>query len=257
MGRLRFAWLLAAQAVVACAWAQQAPPRELLVDAMVRVGNDGVVRDYHLESDLRRPLAERVEKAVRGWRFRPVAGGDASGLRTRVLLTLQPASDKAWEDGWKVVDVDLGTPLQARRALLMPDYPLAALRAHLSARVLVAARLNARGKPDAVHAERVDLGAPGGERLAADWREIFVDPALRAAKGWRFVPGPQLAGTTIRVAVYSVYDGDRAHRYYPGPYSPAPWLQDDATPDDVPDAGEVRVLDARVHLAQDVVGQVI
>jgi TonB family protein len=240
----------------------QAPPQELVVAADVRIGADGSVADYRLDSDLDRRLAERIEREVRGWHFVPVLkDGQAVAAKTRLLLTLEPAAEYG---RWTIVDVSPGQPALARRALLMPDYPLAALRAHLGARVVLVLRLDPRGKVAAVHVEQTSLNRPGDDKLAAQWRAIFEEPSVRAARGWKFFPPEdvdgQALGTSFRIPIVFVYYGDRAHRYYPGPVTPAPWLPasaDDQSARDALDSGEMQPLDSRFKLQHEVAGRTL
>jgi hypothetical protein len=247
------------------ALADSVPPRELIADAELRIAADGTVAGYHLDGWLEQDLARALEKQVTSWRFEPAqVDGHPAEARTHVLVTLQPKQLAPGTAVWQITDVSVGEPALARRRLLMPDYPLAALRAHLGARVVVVVRLNAAGKITAVHAEQTSLTSPGNDTLAAQWREIFEDVTLRAAKGWKFRPVESVAGapvgTTIRIPVVFVYYGDRAHRYYPGPIVPAPWLVPAAGDDAARDAlaeGEIEPLESRVRLSDDVVGRTL
>ena len=238
------------------------PPSEMLVAADVHVGADGAVVDYRLDGTLDHALADRLEHEVRGWRFTPVLrDGRAVPAKTRLLITLQPAQD--W-GRWTVADVSPGEPALARRAMLMPDFPESALRAHLSARVLLDLKLAPDGKVEAVHVEQTSLDRPGDPKLAAQWADIFGPPSVRAAKSWKFLPPESVdgepVGATIRIAIVFPYDVDTigTHRFYPGPITPAPWLAapTDATPDALAD-GQIQALEARVRLADAVVGHVL
>jgi TonB family protein len=258
------ALLALASAGLAGAATNDTPPSELLVDADVRVAADGAVADYRLNGVLDHALADRVEHEVRQWRFAPVLrDGQPVPARTRLLISLQPA--KEW-DRWVVADVSSGRPALARRELRMPDYPESGLRAHLSARVVLDVKLAATGKVEAVHVEQTSLDRPQNPKLAAQWAEIFDPPAVRAAKSWKFLPPEsvdgQPVGASFRIAIVFPYDIDtlHTHQFYPGPVTPAPWLSaqavDDASQKALAD-GEIQPLEERVHLAEDVVGQVL
>ena len=181
----------------------------------------------------------------------------------KLLITLQPATE--W-NRWTIADISTGEPALAKRELLMPDFPESALRAHLSARVLLDVKLAPSGKVEAVHVEQTSLDRPGDPKLAAQWAEIFGPPSVRAAKGWKFLPPEsvdgQPVGTTIRIAIVFPYDIDtlRTHRFYPGPVTPAPWLSsevaDDARRDTLAD-GQIQPLEVRVRLADEVVGRTL
>ena len=249
-------------------WASDAvdPPRELLASVDVHIGIDGSVIDARVDSDLEHDTSVAVQKLVSSWQFVPVqVDGHAVDAKTRVLITFQPAAPGPAPLGWKIVDVSLGEPALARRALLMPDYPWSAWKAHLGAQVVLVLKLNAKGKVAAAHAEQINLTSPGDDRLAGQWRDIFRVPSIRAAKSWKFLPAEGLDGepveTSVRMAVTFVYYGDRAHRYYPGPITPAPWLDPAATTSSeqrpIPGDGKVIPLESRFRLRKDVVGQVI
>jgi len=258
-------WVLALACLAPlAARAADAPPAELLVDADVRVAADGTVADYRLNGVLDHALADRVEREVRQWRFAPVLrDGQPVPAKTRLLITLQPATE--W-NRWTIADISTGEPALAKRELLMPDFPESALRAHLSARVLLDVKLAPSGKVEAVHVEQTSLDRPGDPKLAAQWAEIFGPPSVRAAKGWKFLPPEsvdgQPVGTTIRIAIVFPYDIDtlRTHRFYPGPVTPAPWLSpqvaDDARRDTLAD-GQIQPLEERVRLADEVVGRTL
>jgi hypothetical protein len=117
-----------------------------------------------------------------------------------------------------------------------------------------------------VHVEQTSLDRPGDPKLMAQWAEIFGVPSVRAAKGWKFLPPEsvdgQPVGTTVRIAIVFPYDIDtvRTHRFYPGPVTPAPWLPAQAGDDTQRDAlvaGQMQPLEARVRLADDVVGHTL
>lgn len=238
------------------------PPREMMVSIDVAIAADGSVEDYRLDSDLEQSLRGRMQKEVSSWRFDPVMkDGHATRAKTRLLLTLEPAEGY---DHWRISEVSLGQPALARRALLMPDYPQAAYNAHLSAEVVLVVRIDARGKVAAVHAEQTNLTLPGDAGLAAQWREIFEGPCIRAAKGWKFHPPESVDGqaveSTVRIALVFVYYGDRAHRFYPGPVTPAPWLAgrtDDPARREQLTEGQIQPLDSRFRLHEEVVGRVL
>ena len=242
------------------------PPRELLASVDVHIGPDGHVIDARVDSDLEHDTSAAVRKLVSSWQFVPTqVDGHAVDARTRVLVTFQPAAPLPSSLGWKVVDVTLGEPALARRALLMPDYPWPAWKAHLGAQVVLVLKLNAKGKVAAAHAEQINLTSPGDDKLAGQWRDIFRVPSIRAAKIWKFIPAESIDGapveTSVRMTVAFVYYGDRAHRYYPGPITPAPWLERaaaaSATERDIPEDGKVVPLQSRFQLREDVIGQVI
>lgn len=254
--------------VVLAAWlapsvvhASASPPTEMLIAADVGVGVDGAVTDYRLDGVLDHAIADRLEHEVRGWHFvPPQRDGQPVPSKTRMMITLQPA--QAWGQ-WTVADVSPGAPALAKRDLLMPDYPESALRAHLSARVVLDLKLAPSGKVEAVHVEQTSLDRPGDAKLATQWADIFGVPSVRAAKGWKFLPPEsvdgQPVGTTVRIAIVFPYDVDtiRTHRFYPGPVTPAPWLPaqvDAATSLDRLADGAFQPLDARVRLADEVVG---
>jgi len=242
------------------------PPRELLASVDLHIGPDGRVIDARVDSDLEHDTSVAVQALVSSWQFVPVqTDGHTIDAKTRVLITFQPAAPSPAPLGWKIVDVSLGEPALARRALLMPDYPWSAWKAHLGAQVVLVLKLNAKGKVAAAHAEQIDLTSPGDDKLAGQWRDIFRAPSIRAAKSWKFLPPESVGGepveTSVRMAVTFVYYGDRAHRYYPGPITPAPWLDPAAATSaeqrPVPEDGKVVPLESRFRLREDVVGQTI
>ena len=244
-----------------CVVQADAPPNEMIVGADVHVGIDGVVTDYRLDGVLDHGLADRLEREVRGWHFvPPQRDGQPVSSKTRLLITLQPAQE--WGH-WTIADVSPGEPALARRELLMPDFPESALRAHLSARVVLDLKLAPSGKVEAVHVEQTSLDRPGDAKLATQWADLFAVPSVRAAKSWKFLPPEsvdgQPVGTTVRIAIVFPYDVDtiRTHRFYPGPVTPAPWLSaqaNDAAPLDALADGAIQPLEARVRLADEVVG---
>ena len=247
--------------VAPLAMATDAPPAEMVLAAEVRVAADGTVADYRLDDILDHALADRLEHEVRGWHFvPPLQDGQPASAKTRMVITLQPAQE--W-NRWTVADVTPGEPALAKRALLMPDYPESALRAHLSARVLLDLKLAPSGKVEAVHVEQTSLDRPGDPKLMAQWADIFGVPSVRAAKGWKFLPPESIdgrpVGTTVRVSIIFPYDVDvaRTHRFYPGPATPAPWLPaqaDDGARREAIADGQIQPLEARVRLADEVVG---
>lgn len=251
-------WLLA---VVA-----HAQTAELRMPVKGEIGIDpgGAVFDYRLDTELAPAVAALVERSVRQWKFEPVSrGGVAIHAKARMQLTL--VAHKV-ADGFQLKVEEVHFTGYRKTALMNPPrYPAEAARAGVSGDVLVAVRVDARGK--VVDAAPVQSSWPYkkfSESSMRYWGKVLEKASVDAARRWTFEPAdatqPESADTTLVVPVSFRVNAPRATEGWrqetAGPAKPIPWL---AAAQQTFDAtglkqGEAMALDYSVKLKTSVVG---
>lgn len=236
------------------------------VSGDLEINPDGSVRSHRFDDKrLAGDLRQALDRHIAGWRFEPITtpeGKPAIGT-TRFTLGLKAEPLDRERMRMRIANVWFGVP-QARGRLRPPVYPVEALQARLSARVVLVLRLDAEGKVEQVHVEQVGLGAKApNEHIAESWRERFAQVAAANAKRhWRFnltelVGDAPRAGTSVRVPVDFVIGEQRGWTaFVMGPYRPVPWVdgQSMAGQGDALRNGELQPLDSRFKLTTPVEG---
>lgn len=251
---------------------QKAPAYEMTADGVVQIAPDGHVSDYRLNDGLSPTIAELVRKSVMGWRFEPVVvDGRAVVAKTamQIELSAEPAAGKADEFVVRVTEVKFGSPKRAGGR--PPHYPEQAAHAGLTAKTVVAIRLDGDGKVVEAVPYQTHLSTQfPGENQAQRWRHLFEQESVSAAKTWRFdvteiVDGKSADGTVLVPVVYYLSRTPRSNSgmwqsYFAGPVHEIPWRKQ--APGDsnriaqLAD-GEADALDSRFHLKNDVVGKAL
>lgn len=245
-----------------------APQMERTVTGDIAIAADGSVHSYTLDDELIPALAEALDKSIRHWRFEPITVDGRPVIAEtsmRIDLRLEPLGERF---RFRVADVHFGAPERSSQ-MRPPDYPRAALHAGLGAKVVLVVKIDAEGNVENVHAEQVSLDhRVRSESEAARWRERFAEVSVDAARHWSFDPATRIDGESIAVGsirvpvTYSIGRGgpEQWQAYVPGPYSPAPWVEQ-KTPDLESIAkledGEMQLLDPRFNLLGDVVGSLL
>lgn len=157
---------------------------------VLEVGIDerGGVADVRVVKDVA-PFGEGLERDVRGWRFEPAREDErASASRVLVAALVRPAALLFPAPGAPPAppaDAPEGIPYPA--SVAVPPYPPTAVG---DAAVIVEVEVDETG---GVASARV-VGSPGG----------FDEPALEAARGWRFRPARH-EGADVAARGYLVF----------------------------------------------------
>lgn len=253
--------------------AEQARPMYAVsVTGEVQIGTDGAVRDYRLQSELAPTIAALVDKNVRSWTFKPIlVDGKPVIAKTKMRLSLSATPIETDQYTLKVDNVTFGEP-ERTSTTTPPSYPMNAVQAHLGAKVILVAKLDAHGNVVDVLPEQTSLTAQGGGVVADRWRSAFEKASIRAVKNWKFNPTEQIDGkpveSIVRIPiVYAVSDRyppkDDSHwlAFAPGPVHSIPWLTpkkhaSQAERDALKD-GQTEPLASLFQLNQDVVGKTL
>lgn len=252
-------WLLA---IVA-----QAQTAELRMPVEGEIGIDpaGAVFDYRIDSELTPQVKALVERSVRQWKFEPVLrDGVAVPAKARMRLTLIAHQVAA---GFQLqVEQVRFSGYRDSVKMMPPRYPVEAGINGISADILVAVRVNAKGR--VVEAVAVQTSWPD-DKVSEDgrryWAKILEKSSTEAARRWVFEPAdPALheTGETTMVVPVSFWAGNGAPagkgwRYESaGPSRPIPWLDSAQQTFDATGLkeGEVLALDYSVKLKTPVVG---
>lgn len=251
-------WLLA---IVA-----QAQTAELRMPVEGEIGIDpaGAVFDYRIDSELTPQVKALVERSVRQWKFEPVLrDGVAVPAKARIHLTLI-AHPVAGGFQLKVEEARF-SGYRKTASMNPPRYPVEAARAGVSGDVLVAVRVDARGK--VMDAAAVQNSWPYkriSESAMRYWGKVLEKASVDAARKWTFEPADstqaESADTTLLVPVSFRVDAPLATEGWrqesAGPARPIPWLDSTQQTFDATGLkeGEVLALDYSVKLKTPVVG---
>mgnify|MGYP001758466453 CR=1 FL=1 len=232
-----------------------------LVTGTITVDEQGQVADYALDeaSDLGPALADFIGRNVRTWHFVPPLQ-DGRPVRLKNRMNIRLVARKGEADG--SFDVELRhasfQPLQQPEGFAVasvpgtgmkpPRYPEAAARGGVQGTVYLVVKVGRDGRVEDVVAEQVNLRTAGNDKQMAYMRKLLAQPALEAARGWRFVPPTRgeeadrpfwSARIPVNYALGGDAGADRENRwqtYIPGPRQTVPWRDWDASQDIAPDS---------------------
>jgi hypothetical protein len=254
---------------VPMAFAQTGSATELTAVGEIRIGADGQVLDYRPEGKLAPSVAAAVGKNVRTWRFEPIlVKGAPATAKTSVHIRLQLDSVND-SDTVRITEVSFGEP-QRFGTIKPPRYPDAARKIHAEAKVMLILRLDDKGKIANIQPFQTSLDArPNLDSDAEDLRRAFEQATLAATKSWHFrltetVNGKPQGKTIMTLVVFTITDpgskpgSKQSKAYRPGPVRPAPWAptirHGEGRDLSAMQEGDIRVLDSRFHLKDNVIG---
>lgn len=258
------------------AWADGPKPTyEIDLTGDIRIGPDGVVRDYRLQTELPPVVAKAVDNNVHTWKFKPILI-DGKPVIAKTTMRLSLHAEPAQGDTYtlKVVAVSFGDPKPSRGTMTAPQYPRDAVYARLGAKVSLALKIDARGNVTDVWPEQVSLDKRAPEAVAARWRRLFEKASVGAAKNWKYDPteviDDQPVGTIVRTSILFRVSEDEPRQdstdgrwlaFVPGPMNPNPWETSKPPPTqaelDAMKDGEVQSLASRFQLLDDIVGRTL
>lgn len=202
-----FTILLSAAGLAAAAEtpAQPVYTKQLSGDIVIDV--EGNVRNYELkDADLTPQLREIVDRSIRHWRFEPVVV-DGKPVNAKTSMRLQIEA-KPIAEGYaiKVDSIVFGSPTRDQSKLKPPRYPWVAQQGGVEALVVLVLRLDAEGRVTDLYPEQTSLSGSGPEKIVQQWRRMFEDNAMEAARRWRFeiketVDGRPVADSAVRIPV--------------------------------------------------------
>ncbi len=220
--------------------ANQATPAESASQTVYRMGLSGDividtvgnVREYKLKNEQIAPaVADIVDKSIRKWRFEPIlVDGIAVNARTSLYLDIEaePIGDNYRV---KLSRIFFGAPTRDLSKLKPPKYPWLAQQAGIEARVVLVLRLDAKGQVIDLYPERTSLSGTGPDKIVQQWRTMFEDNAMEAAKKWKFEITEALAdkpatNSVVRIPVeyrFSGFEQWQAMIPVDGPSRIPPW----------------------------------
>ena len=231
----------------------------LLVSGTITIAPDGSVQAHTLDStdELGDALSKFVDSSIVKWRFEPVVV-DGNVVSAKVPMSLRLVA-KSHSDGNLSVTIagtHFGTGEDARASdglqagkLSPPHYPTSALRKGGKGVVYLVVQVGRDGSVINVDSEQVNLRVVGTDGEMALLRRQFADAALRAAKGWKFIPpttGEAVAKESWLARVPVDFElGDRGDHHAPGKwktYVPGPrnmdmpWAREEISTAGSPDA---------------------
>ncbi|MGO1069967.1 energy transducer TonB [Lysobacter sp. CA199] len=214
----------------------------MVLTGRVTIADDGQVRSLQIDRENEVPalVGQVVRGSVSKWRFDPLKPGetDAGTTSMRVRVVASPAPEEGPDKfALRIVSASFGeTPedeMPKRASFKPPVFPMAAAYARAPATVYLVARIGRNGKVEEVFAEQVNLKAVGNERQMKQFRELFADASVTAAKRWTFTAparGPEVDDDhwSVRVPVDFVFERQDARyghweAYVPGPRQKASW----------------------------------
>lgn len=250
---------------------QGRPALSMQLDGEIQIAQDGSVQDYKAHATLPAPIAQLIEKSVRGWHFEPVVvNGLPVTASTVVHLDLSAEPIRDTDDfRLRVVSVHFGDPARLGK-IALPEYPADAARAALEARVMLFLQLDASGKVVNAETYQTSLGARArSEREAEIWRKRFERASISAAMKWHYnlsekVNGQTIGSSVLVPVVFSMSrsdDHDRWKAFVPGPVHTGLWAAQLARPSEnsltgISD-GNALSIDSQFRLKDDVVGKML
>ena len=216
----------------------------LLVKGDIYLAADGTVLSHTLDhaDELPPGVVDMMSRAVRNWRFEPIALRDGH-TRARARMNVRVVASRLDDEHFKVEfrNAHFGQPpasgesVEVEGVMTPPRYPHAAAKERVGGTVYLALRV---GRDGAVHdaaAEQVNLRYLASEHAMARWRNLLAGAAIDKAREWRFtVPeqGQQADRPwwVVRVPVdfvmsHQVQPEDyQWNAYIPGPRPLIPWM---------------------------------
>lgn len=220
---------------------------DVFLTAEVEIAADGRVRTLAWQVPERKPLVglltQRLEPAVRGWKFQPgTLDGAPADTRTYLSIKTRGTPDSAGGLAFVIVRASTG----ARSLLLTPPrYPTGAAVGGISATVVTEVDVDAQGK---VAFQTVQfVNNRGSDR----YRREFIAATEKAVAAWTFTPervGGHAVAARMRIPVTfcAPEDGGWCEQHST--------LEDDAL---AGPAGQPVALDSAVKLLTPVVGNAI
>jgi hypothetical protein len=229
-------WLLTVLFALSFASHAATPPTLAALSATgkIVVGPDGRVTSHRMDGKLAPAVVELVDRNVALWRFEPIlVDGVARAAETRMRLEIRAVAAKDGSYRLSIESASFGEPT-ANRNNRRPQYPPRAAAIGLGARVLMIAKLDAKGHVSDVHAYQTSLDHKArSEEQARLYRAMFERASAAAVRHWKFTPGELVGGQPIldSVMVPIVFAMGPRHRnesgwlgYTAGPVTPAPWV---------------------------------
>lgn len=256
------------------AFAQKGKPiLELVAVGEVQIGADGHVLDYTLKNKLAPAVSALVDKNVRKWTFDPVlVAGKPVIAKTSVHLRLKAVPTQQDNYSLQITNVIFGEPKMAARNI-PPKYPLAAVQAHLGAKVILWLKLDESGNVIDAQPYQTSLdGRATTEAEAERWRVLFEKSSIAAAKNWHYDLNETLNGKAVGTTVFAPtsYFIDEPGKsqaagewkaLLPGPVHTGPWNTTNqlAVTRDLStlQQGETQPLDSHFRLKEDVIGKTL
>lgn len=251
-----------------------APVYEIDASGTIEIGPDGRVFDHQLDKSQPGAIGQALARSIEQWRFEPIlVDGKPVIAKTSMRLAIEalPIADDNYQ--LSIRGVWFGEPRRSAHDMMPPRYPRDAVSAGIGAKVVLVLQMDEKGEVQRVHVEQVNLDRVARSDFDADrWRDSFAKTSLATASRWKFditeVIAGEPIGTTVRVPVtFNLTSGSSRrgvdntwHSYLPGPRVPAPWIVDTAVASQPPGSlkdGEVRALDSRFKLKNDLVGSLL
>lgn len=252
----------------------------LQVKGEVDIDAAGSVVAFRFDAPPPESVRAAVESTIRGWRFVPIAEGEAVQAQTISMRMALVASDTGGTYRARIENVSLSAPgasgtavrdtvtLQVK-SLRPPRYPAGLYE--ISCKVLVGLRVGLDGKiEDAFVVQSALMDAQDQSEGARRALKYFEDATLDTARRWRFevvrgqgVPTP--ADMTVFVPVNYSPQGREVHGKWRSIVrtvrTPAPWLPqaDDRSRLGVADVGDSGAVPdaAKVRLATEQAGKLL
>lgn len=212
----------------------------VLVDGTIGITPAGAVLAYTLDRPERLPpeVVATIAKNAPRWTFHPVlVDGKPVTAKAKMHLRLvaSPRPDGSYELSIRSAYFGDKSTSITRATMPPPRYPQQAIRAHLGGSVYLALRIDRDGKVIDAMATQVNLDALASERVLQQWRQVFADASVRAARQWTFSPaaaGEPLYRTVTTPVHYRIKEFGHGktdsygtwESYVPGPVEPAPWF---------------------------------
>ena len=227
------------------------------VTGTLHIETDGRVSDVLVDKPDQVPegVLRFVRQSAAAWQFEPVQiDGQTHAVKSpmSIRLVARQLDDGGYELAIRSVHFgDNGnTSGLEKKKMKPPQYPEKAWRAGAFGTVFLLLKINREGTVEDVVAEQVNLGFADRERVMQDFRQLFAQNAVAAARKWTYVTpseGEQAQQPywVVRVPIeYSLRtqtddqrdDYGKWRAYVPGPRQTPQWREVTDAPGFSPDA---------------------
>ena len=223
-------------------------------DVVAAIDANGRVTGLEFGDDTLHPaIRAPLERAMRGWEFEPAqVDGVAAPSLTHLSITVlaEPVDDDGDAYALRVTRASNGPAIESGPP---PKYPLAAIRSHTSARLLLDVAFDARGR--VIAASLASVEARRGSKRSVD---LLVRESLQSVRDWTFRPeqvAGQPVGARIQVPISFCVGPTRARGTC---FSEEELARDEAVAD-LPPSSEDRLIAEHpvTRLKSDVVGRLL
>ena len=232
--RAALAAMLLSQLRAGSAFAQHDIPAEpgTFIEGRVNVSAEGHVTGFVVEGEIGEDQRHDLDQLVRRWQFEEMpSANESTRAYTWLRAKLIEVQDENGDMQLRLAEPRFGAR-GALRPVKAPRYPEDAIRAGLSAKIVVALLFGADGRVQKTHVVQISLyGRIEDPKLDQRFRGYFAKAAIKAMEKWEvdFSDLVEASSTYATLMPVEFNVGRRDGKVYaivPGPISKPAWFPD-------------------------------